>query len=201
MRRFLARSPRTDSRLAEIPLAGIPVSAVLAAALLLPILAAPPADAAPAAPAGDAAVARELTGVRLTLERLVALLETQLRQQDTLILLRRIELAERRIAPMEGRLADLKSQRRQAALERDNFVRMMEENREEAEDALREGDLEAEQQAKRMTEDLERVLRMQTQRIDDLDRQIQEMEIALAGSRDEIEVLDDVLRERLDDDR
>lgn len=143
-------------------------------------------------------VADELAGLRSTVERLVRLMESQLAQRDVELLFRRIEMKERRVAPMEGRLRDLQSQQRQVALEENNFAEYIAQIEEDLEEARRSGDPEAEKQSKQELENLDRLVKMQTARKDELDRQIQDLENLLAGSRDEIRNLDDQLQEMLE---
>lgn len=143
-------------------------------------------------------VASELAGLRGSVDRLVRLMEAQLAQRDVELLLRRIEMKERRVAPMEGRLSDLKAQRRQVGMEESNFAEYVSQIEDSLEEARRSGDSEAEKQAEQELDGLERLVKMQAGRKEDLERQIQELENLLAGSRDEIRDLDDQLQEMLE---
>lgn len=166
--------------------------------VLIPLLGATPPMAQEPSTAASDPVVRELAGIQQALDDLVGLLESMRRNQDVDLILRRIELHERRLAPLERSLRGNEQDQidtRQNITETEMWKSSTEDQIDELEregidhapDDFRQQVVVAELEIERLQ------LRLQTLQ----QRQI-ELENSLGDGRDEIEVLDDLLRELLE---
>ena len=142
-------------------------------------------------------LAEDIAGIDRSLERMAVLLETLIGNQQIDILLKRIELKERRLAPLESELRRAE----RALIDIESRVKRMNEEREELEDVvdeeIRDGVDQAGSEARRMQEQLARVVEMETGRVEEYRRRVIRLEDQLAEGRDEILILDEQLMELL----
>jgi chromosome segregation ATPase len=156
------------------------------------------AAALPARAQDDTArLVEEVAGLNRSLDRMAGMLETLIGNQHVEILLKRIELKERRLEPLESEL--LRAERAQTDLEA--RVKRMQEELEQTEDAIadevRAGSDTPDSESRRMKMQIERVLEVESSRVDDMRRRAQQLENQLASGRDEILILDEQLQELL----
>jgi chromosome segregation ATPase len=147
----------------------------------------------PPAAAIVAGLQQELAGMRHSLDEIALLLAATLDQQQVAVLMTRMELKQRRMAPLEQLLQRTRDDRDGLRQERERMADMREIIREEA------GDSAAEAEGVRL--DLERV-RREMERMDDrlasLDQRIIELEDDLASNQDDIAILEEMVDERLE---
>jgi len=133
-----------------------------------------------------------------SLNEIAQLLERLVKNQHAEILLRRIDLGVRRLAPLEDELR--RAERR--VIDSKSDIHRFETMIADVEDAISEEVLEgvdpAESGNRRMKEEVERELRVRIEELESLERRAQDLEIDLADGRREIEVLDDVLKNALE---
>jgi chromosome segregation ATPase len=138
-----------------------------------------------------------MAGIKRSLERMAVLMETLIGNQQVDILLKRIELKERRLAPLESELRRAE----RALIEIESRVKRMNEEREELDDVvdeeIRDGIDPAGSEARRMQEQLARVIEMEAGRVEEYRRRVMRLEDQLAEGRDEILILDEQLMELL----
>jgi hypothetical protein len=157
------------------------------------------AAAAPArAQEESARLVEEMASLNRSMERMVAIMETIIGNQHIDILLRRIEIMESRLIPLESELR--RAERAQTDVEA-RVVRMQEEL-EEMEDVVaeevRDGVDQPGSDARRMQAQLERVIESETARAEEMRNRVQRLEAELADGRDEIAIMDEQLRELLE---
>lgn len=156
------------------------------------------ADPAPAAPSATSALEQEIAGIHRTLDRLVALLETVRDNQRVDLLLKRIELKERRLAPLENRW--------QSALDRIESLQSeatgVESRRAELEDTLnleiRAGQDHPESDTRQMLQQLVAALKALEGQLAEARARARSLEDELAGSRKQIAALDEQLLKLLE---
>jgi predicted RNase H-like nuclease (RuvC/YqgF family) len=146
---------------------------------------------------GVGQLADDLAGINRSLERMAGMLEILIGNQQVEILLKRIEMKERRLAPLESELRRAE----RALVDLEARVKRLNDEREELEDVLaeemREGiDLEG-SETRRMQEQLARVAEMEAGRVEEYRRRVLRLEDQLADGRDEILILDEQLMELL----
>jgi len=159
-----------------------------------------PAHAQPPAPAGDetARLVDEVAGLNRSLEKLVVMLEQVMYQQQVDLMLKRIELKERRLEPMASHLRSLQREYDDRKSELKHFQEMIEREKERISDEIREGTDRPDSASRNNVEELERVLTVETARVEELERRMRRLEDDLAEGREEILVLDEQLREMLE---
>jgi chromosome segregation ATPase len=157
-----------------------------------------PASGQDAPPATPEEVVRELAGIRASLDELVTLLSTMRRNQDADLILRRIEMHERRLAPLERRLDANKRDQlntEQSIGDIQNWVRQAEERILDVErEGREEVPLEMRHEVDRGQTELERL----AEKLETLRRQQIEIENSMFAGRDDVEILDDLLEDLLD---
>jgi chromosome segregation ATPase len=166
--------------------------------ILAAIVWAIPAAGQDAPPPSSGEVARELAGIQRSLGELVDLLATMRTNQEAELLLRRIELHERRLAPLERQLESNKDDQ----VNTRSSITDATEWRDRTEDEIRNLDREGvdddtdglRQQVVIANAEIERLNR----RLESLKERQIDLEDRLADGRDEVDILDDLLRELLD---
>ncbi len=140
-------------------------------------------------------VALELGDIRDSLDDLVRLLATMKRNQDADLMLRRIEMHERRLAPLEGRLD--RNGREQQDVQ--TSIRNVEEWKSQTEERIhqieREGREEIPLELLQEVRMAEQQIALEQDRLDRLRQQQIDLENTLADRRDDVEILEDLLRE------
>ncbi len=151
------------------------------------------------APAGTPEqVVRELAGIQKSLGDLVALLSTMRRNQDADLILRRIEMHERRLAPLEGRLDRNRRERQEAKTTMSNIEEWKSQTEEQIHEIKRVGRDEVPLPMRQEVHMAEQQLDREQERLETLQQQQIELENALADWRDDVEILEDILRDLVD---
>jgi hypothetical protein len=147
---------------------------------------------------GQREMAEELAGIRVSLDRLVTLMETHVRHQRVDLLIRRITLRERRIDPLQGRLreAEQTQRAREEGLERLRAMILGEEAA--LDEAVRTGHAERETEVRRLLEELDGVTRVEQPLVDAGLLRVRQLEDQIAEEREEIQILDELLLEELE---
>jgi hypothetical protein len=145
-------------------------------------------------------LADDLRGIRVALERLVALEEIGRRHGEVEILLRRIEMRERRMEPLQRRLASAENEIDDLTENVRTLETMMEQFDTRLQEEIKEGADLPRSETRTMLEDIERTIRSNTERIDEVTLRARLLEVEIAESTDEIEVLDDRLMDLLEAD-
>ena len=140
-------------------------------------------------------VVRELAGIQESLDDLVALLATMRRNQDADLILRRIEMHERRLAPLEGRLERNGREQLDAKTSMGNIKEWKIQTEERIREIEREGREEVPLQMHQEVRMAEQQMTQEQERFDRLQQKQIELEDALADRRDEVEILEDLLLE------
>jgi len=140
-------------------------------------------------------VVRELAGIQQSLDDLVVLLSTMRRNQDADLILRRIEMHERRLAPLEGRLERNGREQLDAQASMGNSEEWKSQTEERIHEIEREGREEVPLQIHQELRMAEQQMILEQERFDRLQQQQIELEDALADRRDEVEILEDLLHE------
>jgi chromosome segregation ATPase len=171
-----------------------------APALLATLLLATPVlgdseDPAPASGESVALLAREMAGVRRSLDRIGELLERLLAGQEADLLLRRIALKERRLDPVLDELARLRRDLDDAEAEKGQMLTYLESLADEVTRGQLSGEDVATLQSER--EQVENLVASHEATLRSLETRIADLENEVADERDEIEILEEILEERL----
>ena len=125
------------------------------------------------------------------------LLESSLANQQVDLLLKRIDLKERRLAPLEAELREAE----QAAVRSASEIRRLEELREQQERQVsrdvREGSDHPDSEARRMMQKIDATFEYQSSRVEEEQARVRRLEDQLAEGRDEIVILEELLQELL----
>ena len=143
-------------------------------------------------------LAEQLAGLNRSLERLVVLLESSLENQKVDLLLKRINLRERRLAPLESELRSSRNAIADSESETAYLKQMQEQHEETLTREIREGLDRPDSETRAMMAGMESALKMQSQRLEKSQLRIRELEDELAEGREQIAVLDDMLEELLE---
>ncbi len=146
----------------------------------------------------SARVAKDVQGIHQALDRLVGLLESVQRQQSLELLLKRIEMHERRQAPLERRLRSAENDVENLQDEIIQLDVMWAQQEEQYEEELQEGGEVSASARRRMRNEFERMKIALESRADEARLRVQRAEDDLIDGREEIEILDEKLMERLD---
>jgi len=166
------------------------------ALLGLLLLCSPPPGLAQAG--NDRALVDEVAGINQSLERLVALLETSIHNQQADLLLKRIDLRERRLAPAERSLRSARDGLVDGETELSHLHEMLERERADLQRQIREGSDLPGSPTRGLIAELESVLRTQEQRRESMIQRTRDLEDELAEGRERIEVLEEMLQELLE---
>lgn len=169
---------------------------VLGLGALLGVAAAAPGDA-PNEATADRLVA-ELAGVNRSLSQLVALAGNLRQNQEIELMLRRIELKERRLAPLEGRLRGVEDDALNAKTEIDRMQAMIGRAEEDLEAEIRNGADPQNAMNRQLVEELQAHVKGETERLEDLIARQRRLEDELAEGRNEIAILDEQLDDLLE---
>ena len=167
---------------------------LLAAALLA---AAMPATAQQAGPSEGAGLVEEVAGLRSSLDRLVVLLERVAEQQRIDLLLKRVELKERRLIPVASDLRSLEGDYEDQKAQVKRYREMLEQMEDVVSEQVRRGVDRQDSEAREMIPGIEREMQIEIGRLEDLERRMRRLEDELVDGRREIAILDEQLRELL----
>jgi len=170
--------------------------ALLTAALL--ICAAMPAVGQPTGEAQSEAMAADLQGIHQALDRLVELLESTQQRQQVELLMKRIEMRERRQAPLESRRRTAENEVNGLQDELKHLDAMWEQQEAHYERSLEEGEEVSPSDKRRMRDEFERMKAAITARADEARLRVQRAEDDLYDGRKELEILDEQLMELLE---
>lgn len=151
-------------------------------------------------PVADPAVADDVAGIHEALDRLVVILEDVRRDQQTHVLIRRIELAERRISPAQSRLRSAENDIENMENELPHMVMRKEQLEEELQQEIRMGLDPAKSDVRRMLDEMETLMRGLKQRSEEAELRKRRYEDEIADARDEIAILDELLLELVEKD-
>lgn len=143
-------------------------------------------------------VVRELAGIEDSLQKLVDLLVTMQRKQDAELILRRIEMQERRLAPLDGRLDRNSREQQDVKSSIGNIKQWMSQTEERIDEIEREGREEVPLQLYQELRMSEQQLVQEQERLERLRQRQIELENTLADRRDDVEILEDLLRDLID---
>jgi len=147
-------------------------------------------------PRGDVApVAEELAAIRQSLDRLVGLLESLERRQQSDLLMKRIEMKERRIAPLEQKLRQNLDEQDSLTETLTSFQSYRDGAEEQLDNALRNGDEQAAQGSREELSHIEAESARMKARLELLRGRGLQIEADLIDGRREIKALDDRLVE------
>ena len=147
---------------------------------------------------GSDALLVEIAGLNRSLDQLVVLLRAGLAHQKIDVLLKRIELKERRMAPLERRLGNVQDEILAIHSDLARFETMKERAEEELLDREREGNEGAMNESRYMIHELEQAIVSERAKLEELERRVPLLENELADGRDEIAILDEMLAELLE---
>jgi len=168
--------------------------AVAACGLLLALWTTVPGaqDAQPEAPDSDLVV--EVQNLNRSVGQLVSLLETAVSHQHIDLVLKRLQLKERRIAPLRDRVESAESAVNNREDELRRIKMMLEEHEETARERLRAGE-EPDPEAQQMVDSLEPHVRILQRELEEYQLRLRTAEDDLARRLEEIEDLDEMLEE------
>jgi peptidoglycan hydrolase CwlO-like protein len=173
---------------------------IAALLILLALLWTAPATTQGPAGTGDevSRLVEQLEGLNRSLGHLVVLMERSLDNQQVDQLLKRINLRDSRLAPLES---ELRRAEREVE-EHETWVAHMKTELEETEERLREATRTGNEpdavSAREMVEQIRSIIEGQEKQRDTLHERVRRLEDELADGRDELAVLEEMLRERLE---
>ena len=179
---------------------GKPWIAGMLLALALPSSALP-AAAQQATPSqgSEPRLVEEVAGLRSSLDRLVLLLERAADQQKIDLLLKRVELKERRLIPVASDLRSLEGDYEDQKVVVTRYQEMLEQAEDLLSDEIRRGVDRPDSEPRQMIPGFERELQIEIARIEELERRMRRLEDELSDGRREIAILDEQLRELLEE--
>ena len=168
--------------------------------LLIVILFVPIALTPPPLAAQDslAMAAEDLKGIRAALDRLVLLQETDRRQREMELVLKRIELRERRLGPLETRLQHAEVDLRNNEEQLKSLESMRVQHKDRLAEEIKDGTDARRSETRRMLDDIDRTMDSVTERGEDSTTRLRQLEDEIADQKEEIEILDEMLAELLE---
>ena len=164
-------------------------------ALVAPALAQPLPEST-SAPTPD--LAREVEALRISVERAVGLLDRALTHQRAELLLKRIELKERRVVPLESEVRRARTDLLAAESEVERLEQMLENAEDAIVEEIRNGTDRADSGSRIMKRELEQGLAFARTRIETEESHVRRLQDELADRLDEIDILEDSLEHRLE---
>jgi hypothetical protein len=151
-----------------------------------------------AQPAPGETLVEQVAGLNRSMQRLVTLLERSLDQQEADLLLKRIDLRERRLAPLERELRSTKSGLLNDEAEMARVREMLEQQQDTLQREIREGTDRPNSDTRRLIADLELAVKTESDRHEALRRRVRELEDELAEGRERIEILEEFLQQLIE---
>jgi hypothetical protein len=142
---------------------------------------------------------KEIEALRKSVQEAVGLLERALAQQRAELLLKRLDLKERRVVPLESELRRARDAVTTTRSEVERFEQMEEETESRIADAVRSGTDREDSDDRILAGQLEAALSQVRRALESEEDRVRRLEDELAERLDEIEILEDSLRRRLDD--
>jgi len=158
-----------------------------------------PAVAEESGESGSTALVEEVAGLRASVDELVNLLERHMSYQKTELMLKRIDLKQRQLEPLERELRnkqDLLESRRD---EIDQLRMFQEQIDEQIEGEIREGIDAPDSDSRAYREEIELQRGKLEERILDLERKILDLEGEVGYRQRELEDLEDILEDFLEE--
>jgi len=146
-------------------------------------------------------IAEDVQGIHQALNRLVVLLEEVQQQQHVELLLKRIELKERRLAPLERHLRSAENDVVGLEDELKHIEVMRTQSEQEIDDEIRSGKDDPDSESRQRLDALERIVEPLNARLDEARMRVRRAEDDLLDGREEIELLDEMLMELLEPPR
>jgi hypothetical protein len=143
-------------------------------------------------------IAEDISGIHQALDRLVGLLERAESNQHVELLIKRIELQERRLAPAQARLRSAEAEVDGLSDEITQLQSMQPRLEEELDEEIRSGVDPANSVARRMKDELDQALVGMENRLEIVVLRVRGHEDRVAEGRETIAILDDLLLELLD---
>ena len=150
---------------------------------------------APQAAGNPAELVEHVAGLQRSVDRLVDLLAYYLEHQEADLLLKRIELRERRLAPIEGELRKARREVVELNTQLDQLREMAAEEERLLRETIRDVDDDYSKQIRSQLAQLGRAISMEESRLEDLEMRVRDLEDELAEGREELEILDELLAE------
>jgi len=147
--------------------------------------------------AESAGLVDEVAGLRSSLDQLVALLGRVAEQQKVDLLLKRVELKERRLIPVASDLRSLEGDYQDQKVVVTRYQEMLRQMEDALSEEIRRGVDQPDSESRQMIPEFERELQIEIARIEELERRMRRLEDELADGRKEIAILDEQLRELL----
>jgi chromosome segregation ATPase len=159
-----------------------------------------PVAAQQQAVAGDqtARLVQEVAGLNRSLDHMVAMLEQVMSNQKVDLLLKRIEIKERRLAPMASDLRSMESEYDNRKTEIKRLREFIKQQEEMLADELRQGIDPTDSEARLYLDDLNREIQVEGTRLEELTLRIRRLQDEIADEREEIAILDEQLSELID---
>lgn len=143
-------------------------------------------------------LARELARLNRSLDRIVGLMEDSASYDRVELVLRRIDLKERRLAPLEAQMRRVDTQIFDHKSEIKRMEQMVEEHEDLLDDEIRDGTDRPGSDTRQYMHQLPQAVASITARYEELQLRQRRLEDELGDGRDEIALLDEALREMLE---
>jgi chromosome segregation ATPase len=168
-------------------------------AFCLVVAAAVPAIAEEAMDAESTTLVEEVAGLRGSVDQLVTLLERHMKYQKTELILKRLDLKERQLQPLERELRATRDDLEYRNEELDELGMYLAQVESEIEEEIRVGTDSPDSHSRRAREEVEERRKNLEERIVDLERRILDLEGEVAFRQREIDDLEDILEDYLEE--
>ena len=158
-----------------------------------------PAVAEESGESGSTALVKEVAGLRASVDELVNLLERHMGYQKTELMLKRIDLKQRQLEPLERELRNKKDLLESRHEEIDQLRMFQGQIEKEIDDEIREGTDSPDSDSRQYREDVELQRGKLEERIVDLERAILDLEGEVGYRQRELEDLEDILEDFLEE--
>ena len=146
-------------------------------------------------PAGAAEIPGQLAALNDKFDRLLEAMDLFRQNQETDLLIRRIELEQRRIAPLDNELRKAQAEARETEQQIEQGEQMLEEEREGLRDLV---DADEQEVMREQLDEWQRHLERERGRLESIHDRVRRLEDDLSDARETIDDLDARLLERLD---
>ena len=159
---------------------------------------APTAAQEPLSPGDIARLSEELAAVNRSLGEIARTLEALLRNQKVDLLIKRIELEERRLSPLGQELRGTRSRVRSSTEEIARLENLLEQEENAIDQMVREGRDAPDSPERQMLPRIEAELKLQREQLEATEHRVIDLENDVARGRDQIAILDEQLQELLE---